>query len=188
MRILRVNSLLLAVFLSFLLPLGAQNRTGLTARDYYKELYAAGGLNNMAGGHACFQDDPKVSTFFILRESKNLRDYMLANGTFSKLPEATQVLMKKDFLMVRGYVEGIPWRGEEFLDKDEESWISDQRMLDERTPIRIRFNINWQTLRYKYAVEVLNMDSTYRTEAASFGRCEEVPPEVQQSAGSEVSP
>jgi hypothetical protein len=170
-----------------LLPLRAQNRTSLTARDYYKELNASGGLNNMAGGHACFQDDPKVSTFFILRESKDLRNSMLADGTFTKLPEATQGLMKKDFLMVRGYVEGIPWRGEEVLEKDEESWTSDQRMLDERTLIRIRFNINWQTLRYKYAVEILNMDSTYRTEAASLGHCEEIPAEVQQSAGSEVS-
>jgi hypothetical protein len=180
MRILRVNSVLLAVFFSFLLPLGAQNRTSLSARDYYKELYAAGGLDHMAGDHACFQDDPNVDSFFVLRESKNLRDSMLANDTFSQLPEATQRLMKKDFVMVRGYAKGIPWKGEEVLEKDEESWISDQHMLDERTPIQIRFKINWQTLRYKYAVEVLNMDSSYRTEAASFGRCEEVPAEVPQ--------
>jgi hypothetical protein len=180
MRILRINSLLLAVLLSFLLPLRAQDRTGLTARDYYNELYAAGGLDRMAGARACFQDDPKVDSFFVLRESKNLRDYMLANGTFSKLPDDTQELMKRDFLMVRGYAKGIPWRGEEFLEKDEASWISDQRMLDDRTPIRIRFNINWQTLRYKYAVEVLNMDSTFRTEVASFGHCEEVQAAMQQ--------
>jgi hypothetical protein len=50
-------------------------------------------------------------------------------------------------------------------------------MFDERTPIQIRFNIDWQTRRYKYAVEVLNMDSTLRSEIASFGRCEEVPAE-----------
>jgi hypothetical protein len=180
MRFVRVNSLLFAVLLSFLIPVHAQNHAGLTARDYYEEIYASGGLDEMAGGHACFQDDPKVNSFFILRESKNLRDSMLANGTFGKLPKATQELMKKDLLMVRGYAEGIPWKGEEFLEKDEESWISDQRMLDDRTPIRIRFNINWQTLRYKYAVEVLNMDSTYRNEVASFGICEEVPSEVQQ--------
>ena len=180
MHIVRVNSLLLAVLLSFLLPLRAQNHSGLTARDYYKELYAAGGLDHMADGHACFQDDPKVDSFFIFGESKHLRDYTLANGTFSKPSKATQELMKKDFLMVRGYAKGIPWRGEEFLEKDEESWISGQHMLDERTPIRIRFSINWQTLRYKYSVEVLNLDSTYRSEVASFGSCEELPVEVQQ--------
>lgn len=177
---LRINSVLVAVFLSFLLPLCAQNRSSLTARDYYKELHPAGGLDYMAGGHACFQDDPKIDSFFIFRESKNLRDYMIADGTFSELPKETQGLINKDFLMVRGYVKGIPWRGEEFLERDQASWISDQRMLDEQTPIRIRFNINWQTLRYKYAVEVLNMDSTYRTEVASFGRCEEISSELQQ--------
>jgi len=179
MRALTVSSLFLAVLLFLLLPLQAQNRTTLTARDYYKELYAAGLLDHIAGDHACFQDDPNIDSFFVLRESKNLRDSMLASDTFSKLPKETQGLMKKEFLMVRGYAKGIPWRGEEFLEKDEESWISDQHMLDERTPIRIRFSINWQTLRYKYAVEVLNMDSTYRSEVASFGRCEEVPAEVQ---------
>jgi hypothetical protein len=87
--------------------------------------------------------------------------------------------MRKDFLMVRGYLKGIPWKGEEFLDRDEDSWVSDQRMLDENTPIRVRFNLNLQTLRYKYTVEVLNMDSTYRSEVASSGQCEELPAEVQ---------
>jgi len=52
-------------------------------------------------------------------------------------------------------------------------------MLDENTPIRVRFNLNLQTLRYKYTVEVLNMDSTYRSEVASSGQCEELPAEVQ---------
>src|SRR5271169_105244 len=126
MRMLRVNSLVLVVLVSFFPPLRAQNRTSLTARDYYKELLASRGLNHMAGDHACFQDDPEFDSFFILGESKKLRDSMLANDTFSTLPEATQGLMKKDFLMVRGYAKGIPWRGEEFLEKDEESWISDK--------------------------------------------------------------
>jgi len=180
MRTLGVNTVLFAVLFSFLVPLHAQDRASLTARDYYNELYAAGALVHMAGGHACFQDDAKIDSFFIFGETKNLRDYMLADGTFSKLPNATQELMKKDFVMVRGYAKGIPWRGEEFLEKDQESWISDKRMLDDHTPIRIRFNINRQTLRYKYAVEVLNMDSTYRTEVASFGHCEEIPAEVAQ--------
>ncbi len=178
MRILRANSLLLTVFVSFLLPVLAQDRTGLTARDYYKELYAAGGFDHVAGGRACFQDDPKVDSFFILRESKSPPDNTLAAGAPDKLPKST----KEDFLMVRGYAKGIPWRGEEFLEKDDESWISDQRMLDEHTLIRIRFNLNWQTLRYKYAVEILNMDSTYRTEEASFGHCEKIPGKVQEGS------
>jgi hypothetical protein len=177
MRSLRVGGLLAALLFSILLPLRAHTRGGLTARDYYNELYAAGDLDGTAGTHVCFQDDPTVENFFVLKESKQLRDYMLADGSFSKLSKETQELMKRDILMVRGYAKGIPWRAEEFLEKDEQSWISDQRMLNENTPIRIRFTINWQTLRYKYAVEILNMDSSYRTEEASFGHCEEIPAE-----------
>jgi hypothetical protein len=94
--------------------------------------------------------------------------------------------MKKEFLMVRGYHKGIPWTGQEFLEKDGKSWVSDQHMLDERTPVRIRFNVNWQTMRYKYVVEVLNTDSTYRSEVASFGQCEELPAEVQRQRDSPV--
>jgi hypothetical protein len=182
MRGLKLKCLVLAVCLSFFLPLGAQNSPSLTARDYYKEVYAAGRLDRMAGGYACFQDDPKVDSFFTFGESEDLRHSMLADGTLGKLPEATQGLLQKDFVMVRGYNKGIPWRGQEYLQKDEGSWISDLRMLNEETPIRIRFSINAETLRYKYAVEVLNMDSTYRTEVASFGGCEEVPAAVRQHA------
>jgi hypothetical protein len=175
MRILKINTGLLAILLTFLLPLRAQNHAGLTAREYYEELLAVGGLAHAAGDFACFQDDPKVDSFFILRESNDLPDGKFADASFNQLPEAAQEGMKKDFLMVRGYPKGIPWRAEEVLEKVEDSWTSDQRMLDDRTPIRIRFSINWQTLQYKYAVEVLNMDSTFRGEIASFGRCEEVP-------------
>jgi hypothetical protein len=179
-RIVRFNSLLFAVLFFLFLPLYAKNQEPLTARDYFNELLASGGIDRMTKSHACFQDDAKADNFFLIGESKSLRDYTLANGTFSKLPKSTQELMRKDFLMVRGYLKGIPWRGEEFLDKDQDSWVSDQHMLDENTPIQIRFNVNWQTLRYKYTVEVLNMDSTYRSEVASSGQCEELPAEVQQ--------
>jgi hypothetical protein len=179
-RIVRFNSLLFAVLFLLFLPLHARNQEPLTARDYFHELIASGGIDRVTKSHACFQDDAKADNFFLIGESKSLRDYTLANGTFSKLPKSTQELMTKDFLMVRGYLKGIPWRGEEFLEKDEDSWVSDPRMLDESTPIRIRFNVNWRTLRYKYTVEVLNMDSTYRSEVASSGQCEELPAEVQQ--------
>jgi hypothetical protein len=178
-RIVRCNSLLLAVLFLLFVPLHAKNQEPLTARDYFNELIASGGIDRMTKSHACFQDDAKADNFFLIGESKAFRDYSVANGTFSKLPKATQELMRKDFLMVRGYLKGVPWRGEEFLDKEEDSWVSDQRMLDENTPIRVRFNVNWQTLRYKYTVEVLNMDSTYRSEVASSGQCEPLPAEDQ---------
>lgn len=157
-----------------------KNQPVLTARDYYKELYAAGGLDRMADAYACFEDDPSNEAFFIFGQSKDIREFMIADGTFGKLPKSLQLRLKKDFLIVRGYNKGVPWESESFLDGDEGSWISDQRMLNRHTPFRIRFTIDWQTLRYKWAVEVLNMDSTYRSEVASFGKCEEVPAGVRQ--------
>ena len=179
-RTMRLNIVVLSFFLAFLLPLHAQNHARLTARDYFNELVAARGVDLMAKSHACFQDDPEADGFFLFGESNFVRDQTVAEGSFSKLPKTTQELMNKEFLMVKGYPKGIPWRGEEFLEKDEGSWVSDQHMVDENTPVRIRFNVNWRTLRYKYSVEVLNMDSTFRYEVASFGRCEKLPAEVYQ--------
>ena len=53
-------------------------------------------------------------------------------------------------------------------------------MLDKKTPIRFKFTISRATLRYKRSVEVLNLDSAYRTEVLTFGRGEEVPAGVRQ--------
>jgi hypothetical protein len=179
----RFNGFMFSVVFLFLLPVQAKNQDPLTARDYYNELVVSGGIDHITKSHACFQDDPKADGFFLIGESKYLRDYSLANGTFNKLPKETQDLINKDFLMVRGYPKGVPWRGEEFLEREQDSWVSDQRMLNDTTPIRIRFNVNWQTLRYKYTVEVFNLDSTYRTEVASSGQCEELPAEVPTQSG-----
>ena len=178
-RIMGFKSLLFAILFSILLPMHAQNQERLTARDYFHELIASGGIDRLTKSHACFQDDPKADGFFLIGESKYVRDSTLANGTFSKLPIETREIMNKDFLMVRGYPKGIPWKAEEFLEKDEASWISDQHMLNEDTTVRIRLTVNWQTLRYKYSVELLNIDSTYRSEVASSGQCEELPADIQ---------
>ncbi len=162
---------------------GAKNPTTSAARSYYQELYAAGGLDRFADGYACFEDDPANKAFFIFGEGKHIREYMLADGTFGKMPKEVQQLMRKDFLLVRGYDKGIPWKSEDWLVADEGSWIGEERMLDKHTPIRIRFTVNMQTLRYKWAVEVLNPDSSYKSELASFGKCEKVPSGVPQHGG-----
>ena len=47
-----------------------------TARDYYKELHDAGGLDRMADRYVCFQDDGKAENFFIFAESKYLLQYI----------------------------------------------------------------------------------------------------------------
>jgi len=49
-----------------LLPLGSASAQ--TARDYYDELYKAGGLDHMADEYVCFDDRKDLGTFFIWRK------------------------------------------------------------------------------------------------------------------------
>ena len=154
---------------------------GQTARDYYNEIYAAGGLDRIVDRYVCFNDSPDVKTFFIFTENKYLREYMIANGTFDKLSKAEQAEMKKEFLVFRGYDKGVPLATEDTLNPDGTSWVSDKFMLGEKTPARLRFSISWETMRYKRSVEVLNSDGTISGEVPAYGRCERVSPTVRQT-------
>ena len=51
-----------------------------TARDYYKELYDAGGLDRMVARYVCFQDDSKAENFFIFAESEGERPTFCPHG------------------------------------------------------------------------------------------------------------
>ena len=169
------------LFLGF--PGHAQTPT--TARDYYKELYNAGGLDRMADGYACFFDDLKdlkIDNFFIFGEGKHLREYMMANGTFEKLSKEAQAAMKTDFLIVRGYTKGVPFGSQDFYTKDEDSWVTEERVMkkeDNSATFRMRLDINWQTLRFRRSVEVLNPDLSFQGEIPLFGRCEKIPSAIR---------
>jgi hypothetical protein len=153
-----------------------------TAREYYDELYKAGGLDRFADGEACFDEDITNQNFFIFGQSKHMREFMKADGTFEKLPKKMQVQLEKDFLIVRGYAKGIPFKDEEYYDKDGSTWVSPVYDIDPKNSMRIRLTINWQTLRYKRAVEMLDHDLHYKSEVAKFGKCEDVQPDIQQAA------
>jgi hypothetical protein len=156
-----------------------------TAREYYDEIYKAGGLDRMADGYVCFADDAANENFFIFGESTVIRDVMIADGTFTKLPKNMQAKLKQDWLIVRGYAKGIAFDSEQYFDKDGGSWIDEPRRLDAHSIIRVRLTINWQTLRYKRAVEMLTPAMKYQSEVAQFGRCEPVSPNIRQTAGPE---
>ena len=160
--------------------------TPQTARDYYNEIYKAGGLDRFADGEVCFDDDPKLDTFFIFGQSKHMREFMELDGTFAKLSKPMQAQLKKDFLIVRGYNKGIAFDNNEFYDKDGSSWLNEATgFIDkaETKQMRIRLTINWETLRYKRSVEILDHDSRFLSEVARFGRCEDVKTDVQQHGG-----
>ena len=88
-------------------PVACPQATPVTARDYFDELYKAGGLDRMADAYVCFYEAENNQNFFIFGFSKDLREYMISAGTFSKLTKSQQETLKKDFLMLRGYTKGI---------------------------------------------------------------------------------
>jgi hypothetical protein len=170
------------VIATALLALFAAQIAQQTAREYYEEIYAVGGLDRMADEYVCFDEDATNQNFFIFGQSKNLRQFMMENGTFEKLSKASQDNLKKDWLVVRGYAKGVPFDEEEFYDKDGNSWVIDAGKLDDKRTMQIRLTISWQTLRYKRAVDIYKPDLTLDGEVAHWGRCEHVKPDVKQTA------
>ena|SRR5271156_2462738 len=166
----------LALLILILFP----QTTARNARQYFDELYKAGGLDRFADANVCFDEDPSLENFFIFAESKYLREMMKLDGTFEQMPKKMQVQLNKDYLIVRGYAKGIPFKDEEFYDKDGSTWLSPVYDLDPKNSMRIRLTINWQTLRYKRAAEMLDHDLHYKDEMAKFGKCEVVSPDVRQ--------
>jgi hypothetical protein len=155
---------------------------GQSARQYYNELYKAGGLDRMADGYVCFDDDDKLATFFIFGKSKTIREFMIADGSFGKMSKEFQQRLKEDFLIVRGYDKGVAIGAEDFYKHDEGSWVGDKFVLSKqpKTFGRMRFNITWETLRYKRSVEVINPDTSSKGQYSRYGKCEQISAEIRQ--------
>jgi hypothetical protein len=151
-----------------------------SARDYYNEIYKAGGLDRMADGYACFDDDPKLETFFIFGKSETLKQFLIFAGEFKKMSKAQQADFNRGFLNTRGYDKGVPLSSEETYWADGTSWASEPGIISGKK-MRVRISIEWTTLRYKRSVEFLNPNGTLKSVPVSrYGRCEEVSPDVQQ--------
>jgi hypothetical protein len=153
-----------------------------SARQYYGELYNAGGLDRMADSYVCFDDDGKLDTFFIFAESKSLREFMIADGTFTQLKKDFQDKLKQDFLIVRGYDKGVTVGEEDFYEKHGDSWIDETFVLSKqpKTFARMRLDVMWETLRYKRSLEILTPDKTLKSQVARYGKCEKVSPTITQ--------
>lgn len=152
-----------------------------TARDYFNELYKAGGLDRMADEYVCFDDSKELQTFFIVAKSDVLKDFLVSNGQFAKLPKAHQAQLNKGFLILRGYDKGVAVGEEETYSKEGDTWLSDVFPIgSQRTPMRIRVSVTWETLRYKRSVEILDAQHELQSQVARYGKCEEISPGVQQ--------
>lgn len=88
-----------------------------TSRDYFNELYKAGGLDGSASQYVCFDERPAVKGFFTFSESRVMKDYLIQTGQFSKLPQKEQDELNMGYLTYRQYDKGIPLSDELFLPK-----------------------------------------------------------------------
>jgi hypothetical protein len=166
--------------LPFLMFFLASSSFAQSARDYYNELHAAGGLDQIVSHWVCFDDRKESENFFLFTESKVIREVMMSDGSFSRAPKILQDSLKKDFLFFRGYNKGVPLAPEEEYSPDGTAWISHKFMLDKQTPARVRFEISWETLRYKRSVEILNTDGGLNEQVSVYGRCDLVDHQVRQ--------
>lgn len=148
------------------------------ARSYFEELYKAGGLDRTADEYVCFDDDPSIQAFFIFTTSKTLREFFIRKGEFAKLPKSQRDELNRGFLVLREYDKGVPEPHEETLSPEGSSWV--EKVVIDKAPIRIRFAISWETMRYKRSLEIWNSNSTLRSESARYGHCEGTPTEVRQ--------
>ena len=167
-------------FATLALLLAAITTDAQTSRNFFNELYSSHGLDCMADQYVCFDDSPELQTFFIFAESTVLRQFLVDNGGFARLSKPQQSDLNKGFLILRGYDKGVALSGEDFLEKDGNTWVTDiVRVQTANTPIRTPFNIAWETLRYKRSVEVLNRSSSLQGEYSRYGRCEKIVSRLQ---------
>ena len=151
-----------------------------TARDYYKELYAAGGLDQVLSEHVCFDERTDLKTFFIFTSSKVIREVMMVDGSWAKASKSLQAELNKELLIFRGYDKGVPISTEDDMHPDNNGgWLSDSFVLDKH-PAHVRFTISWETLRYKRSVEGIDADGTSRPIISTYGRCELVSHAIRQ--------
>lgn len=175
-RLHRIMKVTLVAVLLF----GSVSTFAQSARDYYNEIYKAGGLDRMSDGYACFDDDPKLETFFIFGKSETLKQFLISTGEFKKMSKAQQADLNRGFLNTRGYDKGVPLSGEEIYWADGTSWASEPGIIN-GTKMRVRISIEWTTLRYKRSLEFLNGNGTLKGVPVSrYGRCEKVSPDVEQ--------
>jgi hypothetical protein len=152
-----------------------------TARDYYNEIYKAGGLDRKAAGYACFPDEDN-GMFFIFSQSEVVRQFLIDQGEYKKLPKAQRASLDKGFIYQRAYYKGIP-REPMYFDRDGESYLFEGDMKQGKSAVmKIRYTFNWTTLRYEHTVGIYKQGILISSrEFRGYGRCELVGTVVKQT-------
>ena len=151
------------------------------AHSYYDELRRAGGLDKRASEYACFDDDKELKTFFTYDESARIKAFFQKTGEWAHMSIASKVEIEKGFVSIRQYDHGVPLGDLDFYMRDGASFVSEERMLDSKTPVRVRYTVAPSTLRYKKTVELLNAKSHIRSQLERYGRCEVVADEQTET-------
>lgn len=157
-------------------PVVAQDKPPMTARDYFNELKAANQFNHYSDTFVCFRDDDSPSFAVISRGSDIIDEMKQAGHT----PEKA-VLTAKNELFVQTYFKGVanslvpydPVPGKEGTDWDVE--------FGKPLHGRIVYSINWKTGRYRMLTYVLDYNKNVPADESS-GKCEPIHP------GSKLSP
>ena len=170
------------VLIAALAAFAVQPGKAQSARDYFKDLYKAGGLDKTADEYVCFDDRPDLRGFFIYADYSTLKQRMTDDGKLAKLSQHQQRMVSNGFLIVREYDRGVPHAEEDVYYRDGDTWATDPFTVHSlKTPMRMRLTIAQGTLRYQRKVEILNSASKVTDEVVAFGRCEQVPVTVEQT-------
>jgi hypothetical protein len=167
------------VALAFSLGIDANQVQPKNARDYYKELYSAGGLQKYSQ-YACFlEDEPIRGFFFSVIFSEEMADFLKSTpeGTalLKLLPKQEKEFIRKKSAGFYRYKNGVYMNGVVMNKDDLSSWT---RISDDGKH-RERFKFQPQTLRFAWEYEPLK-STDQGSPPTIFGQCERVPPDVRQ--------
>jgi hypothetical protein len=92
-----------------------QPHSPMTARDYYNELFKAGGLDNFADQYVCFRNDDQP-VFFLIADSETLKRYLVSVGGINRLPAKDRAYLDKGLAFVVQYHQGVS-NGRDYFDR-----------------------------------------------------------------------
>ncbi len=153
-------------------PLSAQDKTPLTARNYFDELKTANEFKRYKDTWVCFRDDDDTPSFDVISRGSDVIDEMKQAGE----PLTKTVLEAKDLLFVETYYKGVSNKTQVYepVGKDGTDWD-----IEFGAPIhgRMLYSINWTTGRYRLSVFALDKSKTIPAYSGS-GKCELIHPKA----------
>jgi hypothetical protein len=157
------------------------------ARDYYKELYGAGGLQKYSQ-YACFFEDVTFRDYFftvVFSEElvDSLKSTKLGTEMLKLMSKQDQEFIRKKSAGIYRYNKGVYMNGV-VMDKDDlSSWVRTSNDGKQRE----RFRFQRQTLRFAWTYESLKPagKDSHSPPSPIFGRCEKIPTDIRQNGENE---